>query len=166
MNGRGQPTAKPTSTPTSTPTATATSTSTATATSPNSIPTPTSTSAPTHRLRAIVALRPGDDLGFRLAGVEVRTLAEGEEAAAFRALLADPHLGVLCLDEALLAAAPPHLLARARARGLPILLPFSLPRRWGEAGRGQAWVAALLRRAVGYGVRLGGGPAAAPGGAP
>jgi V/A-type H+-transporting ATPase subunit F len=113
-----------------------------------------------------VAVRPGDDLGFRLAGAEVRTIAEGEEAGAFRALLADPHLGALCADEALLAAAPPHLLARARARGLPILLPFSPPRRWGEAGRGQAWVAALLRRAVGYGVRLAGGPGAGHGGTP
>ena len=124
-------------------------------------------------LRVAVAVRPGDDLGFRLAGAEVREVAPGDEPAAFRALLADARLGVVCVEEELLSAAPARLLARARARGLPVLLPFALPRRWGEAGRGQAWVAALIRRAVGYGVKLGqAGPAggapspAAPGGAP
>jgi len=93
--------------------------------------------------------------GFRLAGAEVREVAPGEEAAAFRDLLGDPRVGVLAVEEALLAAAPPRLLARARERGLPVVLPFALPRRWGEPGRGQSWVAELIRRAVGYGVRLG-----------
>ena len=141
-----------TATPTPTPTASATA---------------TATGHLVHPLRAAVAVRPGDDLGFRLAGADVREIPEGDEATAFRALLSDPRLGVLCVEEALLAAAPPRLLARARARGLPVLLPFALPRRWGEAGRGQAWVAALIRRAVGYGVKLGSagpGPGAAAAG--
>jgi V/A-type H+-transporting ATPase subunit F len=111
-------------------------------------------------VRFAMAVRPGDGLGFRLAGAEVREVAAGEEAAVLRALLGDPSLGVVAAEEGLLALAPPGLLERARRRGLPVLLPFSLPRSWGEPGRGEAWVAALVRRAVGYGVRLG----AAPGG--
>lgn len=107
-----------------------------------------------HRL--VVLVRPGDALGFRLAGAEVREVAPGEEAAALRALLADGALGVLAVEEAVLGAAPPALLARAGRRALPVLLPFALPRAAGEPGRGEAWVAALVRRAVGYGVRLGG----------
>lgn len=112
---------------------------------------------PPRSLHLALAVRPGDAGGFRLAGAEVREVAPGEEAAAFRELLGDPHLGVLAVEEALLAAAPPRLLARARERGLPVVLPFALPRRWGEPGRGQSWVAELIRRAVGYGVRLGSG---------
>lgn len=134
-------------------------TPTAPSTSPTAAPPAAQHPGP---LRAAVAVRPGDALGFRLAGADVRVVAPGDEAGAFRALLADPRLGVLCAEEALLAAAPPRLLARARARGLPVILPFALPRRWGEPGRGQAWVAALIRRAVGYGVRL--GAAVGPGG--
>ena len=42
-----------------------------------------------------VATRPGDGLGFRLAGAPVEELAQGEEAARFKALLADASLGVL-----------------------------------------------------------------------
>lgn len=106
-------------------------------------------------LRLAVVVRPADALGFRLAGVALEEIAPGEEAAAFRRLVGDPRLGVVAVEEELLAAAPPRLLARVRERGLPVILPFALPRRWGEEGRGRAYVAALIRRAVGYGVKLG-----------
>lgn len=103
----------------------------------------------------VLAVRPGDALGFRLAGAAVEEVPPGGEAEAFRRLLADPRVGVLAVEEELLGTAPPRLLRRARERGLPVLLPFALPRRWGDEGRGRAYVAALVRRAVGYGVKLG-----------
>jgi V/A-type H+-transporting ATPase subunit F len=112
-----------------------------------------------------VAVRPGDALGLRLAGAAVEEVPPGGEAAAFRKLLGDPHTGVLAVEEELLAAAPPRLLKRAHDAGLPVILPFALPRRWDEAGRGQGYVAALIRRAVGYAVKLGaagGGSASGP----
>lgn len=108
-------------------------------------------------LRLAVAVRPADALGFRLAGVPVEPIAPGEEAAVFRRLLSDPQVGVVAAEEELLRAAPARLLARARQRGIPVVLPFALPRRLGEEGPGRAYVAALIRRAVGYGVKLGGG---------
>ncbi len=107
-------------------------------------------------LRLAVVVRPGDALGFRLAGARVEEVPPGEEAAAFRTLLGEPDLGVVAVEEEVLQAAPPRALRRARERGIPVLLPFALPRRWGEEGRGRAYVAALIRRAVGYGVKLGG----------
>lgn len=103
-----------------------------------------------------VAVRPGDGLGFRLAGAAVVEVARGDELPAFRRLLADPHTGVLVVEEELLRAAPERLVRRARERGLPVILPFALPRRWGDEGRGRDYVAALIRRAVGYAVKLGG----------
>lgn len=104
-----------------------------------------------------VAVRPGDGLGFRLAGAEIEEVAAGEEAARFRALLAEPRLGVLAVESQLLAAVPEALVRRAAARGLPVLLPFALPRRYAEPGRGEAYVAALIRRAIGYHIKLGEG---------
>lgn len=104
-----------------------------------------------------VAVRPGDALGFRLAGAAVEEIGPGAEPAAFRRLLGDPHLGVVAVEEELLRAVPDRLLRRARERGLPVVLPFALPRRWGEEGRGRAYVAAVIRRAIGYAVKLGGG---------
>jgi V/A-type H+-transporting ATPase subunit F len=103
-----------------------------------------------------VAVRPGDALGFRLAGAKVEEVAAGAEAAALRRLVSDPRVGVVAIEEALLAAVPERVLRRARDAGVPVILPFALPRRWGEEGRGQAYVAALVRRAIGYAVKLGG----------
>jgi V/A-type H+/Na+-transporting ATPase subunit F len=102
-----------------------------------------------------VVVRPGQGLGFQLAGAAVEEIARGEEAARFTALLADPHLGVLAVEETLLAAAPERPLRRAHQRGLPVVLPFALPQRWTDEKLGQRYVAALIRRAVGYHIKLG-----------
>jgi len=64
--------------------------------------------------------------------------------------------GRLREEEELLGAVPPRTLRRARERGVPVVLPFPLPRRCSDDGRGRAYVAALIRRAVGYAVKLGG----------
>jgi V/A-type H+-transporting ATPase subunit F len=102
-----------------------------------------------------IVTRPGEGLGFRLAGAAVEEIAPGEEAALFAALLADPKLGVLAVEEELLAQAPDRPLRRARERGLPVVLPFALPRRWTDQKLGERYVAALIRRAVGYHIKLG-----------
>jgi V/A-type H+-transporting ATPase subunit F len=107
-------------------------------------------------LGLVVVVRPEDALGFRLAGARVVETARGGEAAVLRALLSEPRTGVVAVDEEVLAAVPAHVLRRAHDRGIPVLLPFALPRRSGEEGRGRAWVAALIRRAIGYAVKLGG----------
>lgn len=116
-------------------------------------PAPSSNGAPS-RPGLRVVTRPGDGLGFRLAGVAVEEVPGGEEAARFRRLLGDATLGVLAVENEVLRAVPEAILRRAAARGLPVLLPFALPRRFGEAGRGQAYVAALIRRAIGYHIKL------------
>jgi V/A-type H+-transporting ATPase subunit F len=107
-------------------------------------------------LALAVLVRPGNALGFRLAGASVEEVAPGDEAAAVRRAVGDPHVGVVVVEEEVLRAAPPRLIARARQAAVPVLLPFVLPRHLGEAGRGRAYVAALVRRAVGYAVKLGG----------
>jgi V/A-type H+-transporting ATPase subunit F len=103
-----------------------------------------------------VVVRPGDGLGFRLAGATVEEVAAGGEAAVLRRLVADPRVGVVAVEEEIARALPARLLRRVHEAGLPVILPFALPRRWGDSGRGEAYVAALIRRAVGYAVKLGG----------
>jgi V/A-type H+-transporting ATPase subunit F len=107
-------------------------------------------------MRLAVLVRPGDARGFQLAGARVETAAAGDEVAALRALLSEPALGVLAVEEELLGCVPQRLVRRVRERGVPVLLPFALPRSYGEAGKGREYVAALIRRAIGYAVRLAG----------
>lgn len=111
---------------------------------------------PTAATRLTVVLRPEDVRGFQLAGATVASAALGEEVATLRAVLADAAVGVVAVEEEVLSHVPARLLRRVRERGIPVLLPFALPRRYGEAGRGREYVAALIRRAIGYAIRLGG----------
>lgn len=101
-----------------------------------------------------VVARRGEGLGFRLAGAPVEEIAEGEEAERFRDLVADPSVGVLAVEEKLLERVPEPVLQRIGREGIPVLLPFTLPRRWEEAGRGEEYVATLIRRAIGYHVKI------------
>jgi V/A-type H+-transporting ATPase subunit F len=105
--------------------------------------------------RLVVLARPDAALGFRLTGVPVFEAAPGEEARALRDALAASSDGVVAADQDVLSAIPE--VDRGRAP-LPLVIPFTLPRRWAESGGGSAWVAALVRRAIGYHVKLGGSP--------
>ena len=105
-------------------------------------------------LALVVVVHQGDGLGLRLTGVEVEEVAPGCEEATLLALRSRPGLGVLAVEEGVLAAFEPR--ARRRDAGLPVVIPFTLPRRWAEPGHGRELVAALVRRAVGYHVKLGG----------
>ena len=101
-----------------------------------------------------VVTRPGDGLGFRLAGVPVEEIPDGEEAQRFKAIAAGAGLGVLAVEDALLRRLPEPLLERIGREGVPVLLPFTLPRRWTQATRGEEYVATLMRRAIGYHVKI------------
>jgi V/A-type H+-transporting ATPase subunit F len=100
-----------------------------------------------------VVTRPGDGAGFRLAGVPVDEVAPGDEPARFRALAGDPSLAVVAIETGVFSAVPEALVRQAASRPLPVILPFTLPRP-SEAGAGRAYVAALIRRAIGYHVKL------------
>lgn len=101
-----------------------------------------------------VAARQGEGLGFRLAGVPVEEIADGQEAERVKALVSEPDLGVLAIEAGLLERVPPALVEKVDRDGLPVLLPFTVPRNWQDVGSGQEYVATLIRRAIGYHVKL------------
>ena len=101
-----------------------------------------------------VVTRPGEGLGFRMAGAAVEEVEQGEVAERFKTLLSDPGLGVVAVEEELLERVPEPLLQKLGREGVPVLLPFTFPRRWEEGGRGEEYVATLIRRAIGYHVKI------------
>lgn len=101
-----------------------------------------------------VVTRPQAGLGFRLAGARVEEVEAADVAERFRALLTDRNLGLLAVEETLLGRVPETLLERAAREGIPVLLPFAFPVRWEEGGHAEEYVAELIRRAIGYHVRI------------
>ncbi|MBI3047669.1 MAG: V-type ATP synthase subunit F [Acidobacteria bacterium] len=104
--------------------------------------------------RLKVVTRPGAGLGFRLAGVPVEEVSGPVTAERLAALVEEPGLGILAIDEELLGGVPQDVLERVSRDGVPIVLPFTLPARWGERVGGEEYVSALIRRAIGYHIKI------------
>ncbi len=107
----------------------------------------------TYRVRGIAT--PAFAAGLRLAGLPVDEVG-GAPGAAERvaALLEDPEMGILLVEQPLFEDLPPLLRRDLENRALPIVVP--VPRAtWGAPGAGpEAYILELLRRAIGYRVRL------------
>ncbi|HVV88458.1 MAG TPA: V-type ATP synthase subunit F [Kofleriaceae bacterium] len=103
----------------------------------------------------VIARRPAA-LGFGLAGVPCFEAADADAAAsALAAISGEPVAGGVVLIEQSLYEALPRALRRALARaGVPILMPFPGPALDGAAAAPEAELLDILRRAIGYRLRL------------
>jgi vacuolar-type H+-ATPase subunit F/Vma7 len=104
--------------------------------------------------RVAVVGDPHVTLGFRLAGVRPHVVDSKEAAGALlAAMVREPQWGVILVQEDFMPELVPAA-ARRSGGGLPILVPFPGPSRERPPGEAEAYVAELLRQAVGYRVRL------------
>jgi V/A-type H+-transporting ATPase subunit F len=103
--------------------------------------------------RLVVATPPDARHGFALTGVQQLTLEPAQLPERLRALVADPAIGLVIVDERL---APGEVQAQVREiewrwPGMIVVLPapeaMALPE--------EDYVLRLIRRAIGYQVRLG-----------
>jgi V/A-type H+-transporting ATPase subunit F len=105
-------------------------------------------------VKHVVVMTPPDARhGFALTGVRQRTLVASQLPAALRELLDDPSVGLIVVDERLATGQVQASLRETERRspGLCVLLPAP------EAGARleEDYVLRLVRRAIGYQVRLG-----------
>ena len=106
-----------------------------------------------YRIRALAT--PALAAGLRLAGVpadDVTDAADTMERAT--ELVAQPDLGILLIEQPLFEALPPVFKREIENRALPIVVP--VPRAsWGAGtDRAEQYILELLRRAIGYRVKL------------
>jgi len=92
--------------------------------------------------------------GFHLAGLEP-TVTDSPDAArrVLEEMMEDASVGVILVQEDLapdLGVSSP----RHTRTGLPLLIPFPAPASSARPGEAEAYVTELLRRAIGYRVRL------------
>ncbi len=104
--------------------------------------------------RARVLCTPALAPGFRLAGLpvlEAITPADAERELAV--LTRRPEVGVVLVEQSLFDALPDETRAVSERNALPVVVPFPGP-EWTRVGDAEAYVVSLLRRAIGYRVRL------------
>ncbi len=100
------------------------------------------------------AILPGDlASGFALTGLEV---IPAEDSAAGREALLEaagkPEYGLLIVEEGVMEALEPRVRDALLARNAPLIISIPGELRWSAAAKSQGddYVAALIRRAVGY----------------
>lgn len=98
--------------------------------------------------------RPGSKAGFNLAGLEASVLPDGADPGPLIEELMDrPTAGVVLVEESIYDALPEDFQRRLERSALPIAVPFPGP-EWKAAVSGEERVVELLRRAIGYRVRV------------
>jgi vacuolar-type H+-ATPase subunit F/Vma7 len=102
-----------------------------------------------------VVARPAPGAGFALAGLPVTEVADARDAdAVLSPMLEREDLAVILVEQTLLDALSDPVRREVLRRPTPIVVPFPGP-AWGERiSAAEAYVLELLRRAIGYRVRL------------
>jgi vacuolar-type H+-ATPase subunit F/Vma7 len=101
----------------------------------------------------VLFLTPADaEPGFGLAAAQQRVCAPEDLHGALEAAMEDEAVGVIAVDERLLKAAGRQVLAEREARwpGVLVVLP---PPEFAEY-RAEEYITELIRRTIGYHVRL------------
>lgn len=102
----------------------------------------------------VVLCRPELADGFRLAGLEpVRARGSDEAGDRVEELGGRAGLGVLLVDAVLWDGLPERTRAILESAPLPMVVPFPPP-AWTERPTGEAYIIDLLRRSIGYRVKL------------
>lgn len=102
-----------------------------------------------------VVCRPELAEGFHLAGVPSEAVRTPSEGVARILELADrADLGVLLVEEDLYDALTDSEKRALERRPVPMIVPFPGPSWEAEPARAEAYVIEILRRAIGYSVRL------------
>lgn len=104
-------------------------------------------------MKKIVFLTPPDArYGFNLTGVEQRVVEPSEAMEAMLTTTRDSTVGVVLIDERLLDAATQKLLGELERRWTGVVVVLPAPEK--AAKTGEDYAAQLIRRAIGYQVRL------------
>jgi vacuolar-type H+-ATPase subunit F/Vma7 len=93
--------------------------------------------------------------GYRLAGLtvdEVRNVSDAGDRLATTAAEAD--VGIILVEQRLLDSVPPAIRRSVDRRPLPIIVPIPAPNWTHAKSDAESYIVELLRRAIGYRVRL------------
>lgn len=97
---------------------------------------------------------PGVAAGLRLAGVDTVEVDRVDAGARWLSEAVNQRAEkVLLVQESIHEALPAETRARLARRPLPMVVPFPDP-RWEPIAEPEAYIIELLRRAIGYRVRL------------
>jgi V/A-type H+-transporting ATPase subunit F len=103
----------------------------------------------------IVVTSEGASLGFQCAGVETMEVAEDDDVTStLQSLQTEGDYGIVILEEHLMERISEAVMRRIRKKGLPIIVPVAIPRQWEEREDVESPVMRLIRKAIGYQIKI------------
>lgn len=103
----------------------------------------------------LVITETGASTGFKCAGFDcMEAEADGDVGALLTGLQAGGRYGLIAVEERLLSRVPENVMRRLRKRGLPIIIHINMPLKWAEMEFGESPVVRLIRRAIGYQIKI------------
>jgi len=104
--------------------------------------------------RLVVITSPGLSAGFALAGVSVFEATDGQDAARqIDHCVDEVNAGVVIIDEPLYRDLPEEVLRNLRRSAIPVVCPVPGP-DWTAESTAHEYIVEILRRAIGYRVKL------------
>jgi vacuolar-type H+-ATPase subunit F/Vma7 len=93
--------------------------------------------------------------GFRLGGFNCMEVEEGEDISSLlEGIQKEGRYGLICIEERFLREVSGEIMRRIRKAGLPIIVPINIPKAWGEGEPEESPMVRLIRRAIGYHIKL------------
>ncbi|TAN62381.1 hypothetical protein EPN18_04885 [bacterium] len=92
--------------------------------------------------------------GFKCAGFECAEAEGGDDAAALLTQAEQRKYGLVAIEERLLECVPWALKRRLSKKGLPIIIHLNIPKTWEAHEYGESPVVRLIRRAIGYQIKI------------
>ncbi len=93
--------------------------------------------------------------GFRLAGIECIEADERTDVAGLLTSIVDEgRYGLVCIEDRFFKRVPSNVMRRIEKKGFPVVVPVEIPLEWGEKEAGESPIARLIRRAIGYQIKL------------
>lgn len=105
-------------------------------------------------MKVLVVTGCGGSAGFRLAGLETRELAPDEVSSFMLELLAEGVYGIVIVEERLYTEISGQVMKRIEKKGLPMVVPVMVPRSWEETGPVESRAVRLIRKAIGYQIKI------------
>lgn len=101
-----------------------------------------------------IVARPGTSAGFALTGIPVLEAGDGVEAGVrLRECLEDEGIEAVLVEESLHGVLPDEVRRLLARRETPVVVPVPAP-SWEEPAEGEGYIVELLRRAIGYRIRM------------
>ncbi|HLC18022.1 MAG TPA: V-type ATP synthase subunit F [Thermodesulfobacteriota bacterium] len=103
----------------------------------------------------LVITAPGKSAGFMSAGFDSMEVDAKEDMSSLLAdIQAEGRYGLVAVEERFLNKVSENVMKRIKKKGLPIIMHINVPERWEEKWTGESPVVRLIRKAIGYQIKI------------